>query len=66
MSKPDNSIHTVTQVTKEGDLHIAEYKAEDCPVHNGKARGKSHTGSTKAFRIGYEQWMAQTQKANLN
>ena len=66
MSKADDSIHTVTRITEEGDLHIAEYRAEDCPVHNGKAKGKSHTGSTEAYRLGYDRWRAQAQKANLN
>ncbi len=67
MSKADDRTHTVTKITEEGDLHIAEYTAEDCPVHgNGKAKGKSHVGSTKAFRLGYDRWKAQAQKANLN
>ena len=67
MSKASDRTHTVTRVTEEGDLHIAEYTAEDCPVHgNSKATGKSFTGSGKAFRIGWEAYMAQANKAKLN
>ena len=67
MSKADDRTHTVTQVTEEGDLHIAEYTAEDCPVHgNGKAKGKRHVGSTSEFRMGWDALQARRAKAKLN
>ncbi len=67
MSKPDDGIHTVVNLTRSGELHITEHKADDCQVHgNGNAKGKSHTGSTEAYRLGYDRWRAQAQKANLN
>ena len=64
--KPED-LHTVMNFTAEGDIHFTQHKPDDCPVHgNGKAKGRSHHGSTAAFRLGWDEWQSRSRKANLN
>ena len=52
--KPED-LHTVMNFTAEGGIHFTQHKPDDCPVHgNGKAKGRSHHGSTSEFRNGYD------------
>ena len=60
-------LHTVMNLTEKGEVHFTQHEPDDCPVHgNGQAKGKSFTGSTEAFRLGWDEWQARCHKANLN